>query len=289
MSLQVQTGFPADQVTAELYKKNVEILEERRRAEELLYGVSEAVFAVDRNLNITLFNHAMEQMLQVRKEGVEGTPTAGLIKLKEEKGKDIPIENYCFTPGNGENKLEGVILQISNGKNRYVNVKTSIIKQWSGENECLVTMADVTREKELEKTKDDFISITSHELRTPMSIIKSYLWMLTNGKGGLLTEKQAFYAEKATKGTERMLNLINDMLNISRMEQGRVEMKVEKIDLRVFIKEVLADFSIKTTEKGLEFKISIADNVDFVYFDRGKLSEILINLVGNALKFTEKG
>jgi len=160
MSLQVQTGFPADQVTAELYKKNVEILEERRRAEELLYGVSEAVFAVDRNLNITLFNHAMEQMLQVRKEGVEGTPTAGLIKLKEEKGKDIPIENYCFTPGNGENKLEGVILQISNGKNRYVNVKTSIIKQWSGENECLVTMADVTREKELEKTKDDFISIT---------------------------------------------------------------------------------------------------------------------------------
>src|SRR3989344_1303198 len=181
------------EVTQEIYKKNVELLEERRRADELLYGISEAVFAVDKALNITLFNNTLEKMLGVAKDDAIGKPAKTFVRLKTEKGKDIPLESVCFAQGSGIVTMESIVLLGQFDRNYFVNLKTSIITQRDGEKECLVTMADVTREKALEKTKDDFISITSHELRTPMSIIKSYLWMLSSERGGILSEKQKEY------------------------------------------------------------------------------------------------
>ena len=280
---------PNKEVTQEIYKKNVELLEERRRADELLYGISEAVFAVDKALNITLFNNTLEKMLGVAKDDAIGKPAKTFVRLKTEKGKDISLESVCFAQGSGIVTMESIVLLGQFDRNYFVNLKTSIITQRDGEKECLVTMADVTREKALEKTKDDFISITSHELRTPMSIIKSYLWMLLNNKGGALTEKQNEYAQKAAKSTERMLNLINDMLNISRMEQGRVELTVEQIDIKEFVPDALADFEIKTKEKGLAFKVEVDDAVGFAFFDKKTLREVLTNLVGNSFKFTDAG
>lgn len=279
----------AKTVAEEIYKKNVELLDERRRAEELLYGISEAVFAVDKDLNITLFNSTIERMLGVTKQEVDGKPAQDFVHLKTEKGKEIPVRSVCFTRGSGIFTLEGIVLSGLDKKEYYVNLKTSLITQRSGDLECLVTMADVTHEKALERSKDDFISITSHELRTPMSIIKSYLWMLLNDKGGPLNEKQKNYTQKAAKSTERMLNLINDMLNISRMEQGRVELSIEKIDLKEFLPEVLTDFEVKTKEKNLEFGIEFGEGVEFAYFDKRSLREILTNLIGNSLKFTQNG
>ena len=150
-------------------------------------------------------------------------------------------------------------------------------------------MIDITKEKELEKTKDDFISITSHELRTPMTIIKSYLWMLASEKGGSINDKQKDYIKKAANGTERMLNLINDMLNISKLEHGKMEMKIEKINVREFVGESLSDFNIKTKEKNLNFDVIVKDDVNEAYADQVKLREVLTNLVGNSLKFTDTG
>src|SRR3990167_3448012 len=238
---------PLQSVTEEIYKKNLELLEQRRRAEQLLYGISEAVFAVDKTLNITLFNHSCERMLGISADDVLGKPANEILKFTSEKNELIKAEDFCFSKDTEKSNLEAVVLK-GQDKNYYVNIKTSLIAG-KGDEECLVTMIDITKEKELEKTKDDFISITSHELRTPMTIIKSYLWMLASEKGGSINDKQKDYIKKAANGTERMLNLINDMLNISKLEHGKMEMKIEKINVR----------------------------------------ELLTNLVGNSLKFTDTG
>ena len=87
------------------------------------------------------------------------------------------------------------------------------------------------RLEELDKLKDDFVSVASHELRTPMTAIKSYLWMAIAGKGGEINEKQKYYLDRAYKSTDRLIKLVNDMLNISRIESGRMNFNMQKVDI----------------------------------------------------------
>ncbi len=272
----------------EIYKKNLELLESRRRAEQLLYGLAEAVFAVDESHNITLFNNSLEKILNKKLDEVLNLPVNQVIMLTRENGEPVDVKELCFVEVEEKKKVDGLILKGATS-DYYVNVRSSIINPLQGQQECLVTMVDVTKEKQLEKAKDDFISITSHELRTPMTIIKSYLWMLGAGKGGNLTQKQMEYVNKAAHGTERMLALINDMLSISRMEQGRMEIRIEKLPLKDSIQDTLEDFEIKCKEKSVECKVDIPQDLPQVFADNGKLNEIVINLMGNALKFTTQG
>ena len=143
--------------------------------------------------------------------------------------------------------------------------------------------------KELDKMKDEFISITSHELRTPMTSIQGYLWMLQE-KGGELNEKQKRYLEKAQKGSARMISLINDMLDVSRVEQGRMELDAKPVELSTVIEEVLEELKVRAGKKGLKLEfLSAGERIVKVKADEGKVRRVLRNLLDNALKFTEKG
>ncbi|KKS22568.1 MAG: Sensor histidine kinase VicK [candidate division WWE3 bacterium GW2011_GWA1_41_8] len=276
-----------EKIAEEVYKKNVELLEQRRRTEQLLYWVSELIFAVDDKYNITLFNHTAERLLKKNSSDVLGKNANEIIKLRTDKGQPITVEEYTFQGDPSKGSLEGAILT-GVDQDFFVNVKTSVI-QLQDSKECLITLVDVTKEKQLDKTKDDFISITSHELRTPLTIIKSYLWMLEQGRGGPMNEKQTGYLSKAIRGAERMLNLVNDTLNLARIEQGKIAFKMEQITLNDFFKEILEEFKIKTDEKGLYLKLNVGAGVPNIYADRNKLREIIINFLGNSIKFTQEG
>jgi signal transduction histidine kinase len=112
-----------------------------------------------------------------------------------------------------------------------------------------------------------------------MTIIKSYLWMLQNKKAGELNDKQMDYLLKAVNNTELMIKLINDILNISRMDQGKLSFNIKKLRL----------FDLIVMEKGIELKIEDFDNDMEVYTDETKFKEILTNLLGNSVKFTKQG
>jgi len=141
--------------------------------------------------------------------------------------------------------------------------------------------------KQLDKMKDEFISITSHELRTPMTSIQRYLWMLRE-KGGELNEKQDRYLEKAQKGSGRMISLINDMLDVSRVEQGRMQLDVKPIELTTIIGEVIEELKIRAEKKKLKLEF-LEGEVPKVKADSDKVQRVLRNLIDNAVKFTEKG
>ncbi len=141
---------------------------------------------------------------------------------------------------------------------------------------------------ELDKMKDEFVSVASHELRTPMTAINGYVWMLLNGKGGELQEKQRYYLQRVSQSTSRLINLVNDMLTISRIEGGRTKIENKNFDLVDLIKAVVEELQIKADEKGIKLSVESEDKIN-VFADIDKVHEILINLIGNALKFTEKG
>ena len=147
--------------------------------------------------------------------------------------------------------------------------------------------------KELDHLKDEFLSIASHELRTPMTAIRSYLWMALAGKGGPVSAKQKYYLQRTYSATERMIKLVNDMLNVSRIESGRIALDLSELNMRGLCLEVLHEVKPRVSEVGINIKFSVIKSGDtkpklLVVGDGDKLKEVLINFISNSIKFTEK-
>lgn len=137
----------------------------------------------------------------------------------------------------------------------------------------------------INKLKDDFVSIASHELRTPMTAIRSYAWMALHRSDVPLSEKLKKYLERTMISTERLINLVNDMLNVSRIESGRIEIAPSAFDLPNLIGEVMVEVDAKSKEKNLTIE-QIPTKIPMMFADENKVHQILLNLIGNSLKFT---
>ena len=140
--------------------------------------------------------------------------------------------------------------------------------------------------QELDKLKDEFVSVASHDLRTPMTAIKYYLWLILKGKK-IDEAKTKFYLERSYTSSERMLTLINDLLNVSRIESGRIKLNLAPMKLEDTIQELMDEMQSKATEKGISLNfLHPTGPLPMAMADAERFPEILQNLVGNALKFT---
>jgi PAS domain S-box-containing protein len=269
----------------ELYLKNRELYTAHKKSQKLIYNISEAIFVLDHKLKITLANKRSEILFGHNHELI-GKKIDEVLFLTHKNSKVIPIKSFISQSGLSLNGLKQQI----DGKDFYFNLRISVIASDEPKyDEYVVTLTDVTPEKKAEISKDDFITITSHELRTPMTIIKSYLWLLEEEKAGSLNPKQKDYIEKAINSTERMLSLINDMLSVSKLEQGKIEYKFEIFDIDKFISETLPEFEIKVKENGNKLVFEHIPDLKLVMADQKRLKEVLYNLIGNSMKFTKNG
>ncbi len=143
--------------------------------------------------------------------------------------------------------------------------------------------------RELDKLKDEFVSLASHELRTPMTVIKSYVWALLNNNMGQLNENQKDYLKKTYSSTERLITLVNDMLNISRIESGRLTIEAVPTDMGRLISEVVDELNTRAREMGVNLVFDPLKESLIANADPQRIKEVVINLIGNSLKFTPPG
>ena len=143
------------------------------------------------------------------------------------------------------------------------------------------------RLKGVDRLKDEFVSLASHELRTPMTIIKSYLWMILEKE--TLNEKQKTYLSRAYSSTERLINLVNDMLNVSRIESGRFTLAIQPTDIVDLVSVMYQELLPKAQELGINLVFE-KPTAAFpkVQADKERVEQVLINLIGNSLKLTPK-
>lgn len=140
--------------------------------------------------------------------------------------------------------------------------------------------------QKLDKLKDDFVSVTSHELRTPMTAIRSYAWMALHRADVTLSKTMEKYLVRVLISTERLINLVNDMLNISRIESGRIDIIPEPIDLISLCRDIADEiYYSKGVDKKIQFSL-LEQLIPKVFADPGKLRQVFLNIVGNALKFS---
>ena len=189
----------------------------------------------------------------------------------------------------------------STGKIRYVS-SVAVLK-YNDKKEpykITVTIQDVTEQKSTEELvkemeitkksaelKQQFLANMSHEIRTPLNAIIGFAKLLDQNIEG---PKEKGYIQTILSSSNTLLVLINDILDLSKIEAGKMEIKYKPIDIKNLTKEILKLFSIRAEEKNLELKLDIEDHFPYkVYLDSTRLRQIFLNIVGNALKFTEKG
>jgi signal transduction histidine kinase len=142
------------------------------------------------------------------------------------------------------------------------------------------------RLKELDKMKSDFVSNVSHELRTPLTSIKGSVDNMLDGLTGQLNEKQIRYLARIKSNADRLSRLINDLLDLSRIEAGRVEVRAATLPLNALAGEVAEQLKPLAAEKLIQIEVPASDPEVTVWADRDKVTQVLMNLIGNAIKFT---
>ena len=147
------------------------------------------------------------------------------------------------------------------------------------------------REKveELSRAKSEFMSIASHQLRTPLSVIKGYVSLLEENSFGVITEKQKEVLGKVFRTNEDMIAMVNDLLNVTRAEEGRLQYSFEKTDLCELIERAAKNLELPAKEKGLTLEYDLSSRPVFINADKDKLTQVISNLIDNATKYTEKG
>ncbi len=144
--------------------------------------------------------------------------------------------------------------------------------------------------KEVDQMKDEFISMASHELRTPVTIIKGYTSLILDGSYGHADDEVVDSITKIDITAKRLHTLVEDLLNVSRIEQSRMTIELKTQDISKIIEETIEEFKIVVKEKGLELKYNFDQkSLPLILVDADKLRQVLVNIIGNSVKYTQKG
>jgi len=286
-----------------------QIEEERKKDEALLSSIGEGVLAVDKEENIILLNKSGEKITGFLEEELIGKPASiiGVIASEAKQSSDkiaASPESLKAAPRNDIKRRDGTTFpaRISSAATRDADDK--IIG-------AIVVFSDITHDLEVEQMKQELISIATHELRTPITGIKGYLDMILAGDTGELNAETKETLQETAGITQKLADLVDDLLNVGRIEQGRIEVKPVAMDLAKLISDVIKEISIQAKQKNLELVMLNASeassaNADIsnksrdssaspqndkimVKADPDRTRQVLINLIGNAIKYTEKG
>tara|TARA_Y100000310_G_scaffold327251_1_gene393299 strand:- start:2908 stop:3819 length:912 start_codon:yes stop_codon:yes gene_type:complete len=143
--------------------------------------------------------------------------------------------------------------------------------------------------KEVDQMKDEFISMASHELRTPITAVKGYLSLILEGSLGKVSSKMKPAIQKVMASANRLGDLVENLLDVSRIEQRRIQLNSKNVVPTAIVQDVVDELSLTAHNKKLKLNFSAKDSIPKINIDVDKLKQILINIVGNAIKYTEKG
>jgi signal transduction histidine kinase len=144
--------------------------------------------------------------------------------------------------------------------------------------------------RELDRLKAEFVSVASHEIKTPLSVIRGYVTLLADGIYGEVNDQQKKTLEAVSAQTDRLTRLVHRLLDVSRFEAGGARLELRQIELRPFFGELTSDFRVLAMQKGIDFPVQLADDLpDSLVGDEDRLNEVLGNLLSNAFKFTAQG
>ncbi len=287
---QVLSAF-ADQAAiavhnARLYQR---LLAEKHHLDAVIENSADGVMILDGNWRIETVNRALEQMLGRPRPEILGRPCAEILRLTTPEGKPLcvgccPLEHQ---PHNLRPYVEGVYLT-PDGRRIHLGITYSVLRGKDGRLlEAIANVRDITHQKEAEEAKSTFISIISHELKTPVAIIKGYA-------GTLRREDAHWDAQTLRQGlqvieeeSDRLDRLISNLLEASRIQAGGLRLSPSPLDIAALARKLVDEFRPQTEKH--TFMVEFPENFPPVWADFERIRTVLSNLLSNAIKYSPRG
>ena len=272
-------------------KQNVE--REKEKIDAILHSIGDGVFVVDENLTMIMCNQVTADVSGYDCSEMEGQRYDKYLKFIFEESKEVNdiFINKAISTGEVQEMSNHTLLVRKDGTTVPVADSASPLKDDNGRVVgCVVVFRDVSKEYAIDKAKTEFVSLASHQLRTPLSTINWYTEMLLNGDAGKLKPEQAKYLEEIYRGNQRMVELVNALLNVSRLELGTFVVEPKMVDIKKIADRAIDELSHKIDQKKIKFSKKYGKSIGKMKLDEKLAMIIFQNLLSNAVKYTpEKG
>ncbi|MCQ8127514.1 response regulator [Methylomonas rivi] len=258
------------------------------RHRTLLNTLSDALITIDRQGIVKTFNPAAELIFGYPAREVIGEKINMLMPQPHSDEHDKYMDRYINT---GHKHIIGTdreVMALRKDGSTFP-IELAVSEMWQdGELQFTGLIKDITERKKIERLKNEFISTVSHELRTPLTSIRGALGLINSGLCGPLPDKVNALLTIATNNTERLLLLINDILDIEKIESGHLRFDFKRLVLADLIEKAITDCSSYAVEHQIQFAFSAADRLVQVNADPDRLIQVINNLLSNAAKFSPK-
>jgi PAS domain S-box-containing protein len=275
-------------------RKKIEkqLADAKARDEAILASTGDALMACDKEGQITLFNRMAETLTGFSATEVIGLRYDHFVKFVRESD-ETPINDFiaeAIQNGKATKMTNHTLLTRKDGSKTPVADSAAPIKDSNGVLVgCVVVFRDVTREREIDRAKTEFVSLASHQLKTPPTAVKWITEMLIEDDTGNLTKKQKKYLEDVYSKNEQMIKLVNSLLDVSRIELGTFSISPTLIDINSLIQSVVTELARETTDKKLHIQEKYSRQKPTVRADDRLIRMVFTNILTNAIQYTPPG
>ncbi|WZL72029.1 ATP-binding protein [Clostridiaceae bacterium 35-E11] len=262
------------------------LMEEKQKAEAIVESIGDGIIVTNEEHKLLLVNRAAEKALNIREkealnkhflEVIKREDVFELIDKVKNKKDDIEYKKY-----------KDITIKDENGTNHYrINIKPIVTRD--GEHIGVVTlMQNITKLKEVDQIKSDFVSTVSHEFRTPLTSISMGVGLLLDQIPGDINEDQRELVEAIKEDSERLKNLVSELLDLSRIESGKIQMDIMAQSVKDMVDSAVKPFRMQAEERNVSIDIDVRETLAKVKADYNKISWVLTNLIGNALRYVPR-
>jgi PAS domain S-box-containing protein len=262
--------------------------------EAILTSIGDGLVVVDKEGKITYINKSFEEILGWRSAEIIGKSMVEVVPREDINGIGVSFKERILTQVLAGQKFVADVTNpfwyIRKDKTRFptssIVAPVILNKKIVG---AVEIFRDITKEKEIDKAKTEFVSLASHQLRTPLSTVNWYSEMLLAGDVGEVTTEQKKYLEEIYKGNQRMVDLVNTLLDVSRIEMGTFMVEPKPTNISKLAQSVIDEQKIQIDEKKIKLTVSFEKNIPLIQADPKLLRMVIQNLVSNSVKYTPDG
>lgn len=294
---QIAIGIHNAQIYREVEQQLMHRYEMQQRQEAavsqstaILQSLSDGVIVCDQYGSVLTANLAVERILDRSIEELVIWNLGELLKrLLGRRADELALDDLLTNPWDERNQPRTLSNTFQHGMRTISITLDPVISSKDSLMGAVAVFRDRTREVESDRLKTEFIGTVSHELRTPMTSIKGFTQLLAMGSLGPVNETQKEFLEIIQSNAERMIAIINDLLDITKIETGSVELELRSLHVAETLSGVMLDLQPRVLERQQSLSLSIPAGLPLVRADARRFNQILFNLVSNAVKYTPRG
>ncbi len=269
-------------------ERTEQLAKEKELLSVTLSSMGEGVIVVDIEKRIMLFNSVAEDITGWKFEEVENKPVDEVLHVLDERTKDEIDNPFDLVMESGDinstNECDSLISK--DGGEHPIFATTAPIKNNDGGlMGIVVVFRDVSREREIDRMKTDFVSSVSHELRTPLTSIKAYTATILRDPN-MPEQTQRQFLTVINGESNRLQSLVEDLMKISRIESGTMNIVTQSLDVAIVLDKVITALKPTVSEKNIKLETNIDDGLGHLQADESKIESVITNLISNAIKFT---